>query len=67
MFDQVLIRPEALPWFQGDVRIVTRIGETDLADGDGCPNQDIGSDHFPRLSARCRTLNEEFSNVYGNA
>lgn len=54
MFDQVLIRPDALPWFQGDVEIVTKIGETQLADTDGRPNKEIGSDHFPivfRLAA----------------
>jgi len=47
ILDQVLFRPEALPWFQGDVEIVTEIGDTDLRDANGRPNQEIGSDHFP--------------------
>jgi hypothetical protein len=47
IFDQVLIRAEALPWFADDVEIVTRIGDTDLRGRGGRPNQEIGSDHFP--------------------
>ena len=47
IFDQVLIRPEALPWFADDVEIVARIGDTELGRPDGRPNREIGSDHFP--------------------
>jgi len=47
IFDQVLIRPEALPWFADDLEIVTRIGDTELRRPDGRPNREIGSDHFP--------------------
>jgi len=47
IFDQVLIRPEALAWFQGDVEIVTEIGDTDLRDANGRPSKEVGSDHFP--------------------
>jgi hypothetical protein len=47
IFDQVLIRAEALPWFADEVEIVTKIGDTDLRDRNGRPNPEIGSDHFP--------------------
>lgn len=47
MFDQVLIRDEALPWFAGDIEIVTKIGDTELSGPAGRPNTEIGSDHFP--------------------
>lgn len=47
IFDQVLIRPDALPWFRGDLDIVTRIGEIDLLQPDGRPNVDLASDHLP--------------------
>jgi endonuclease/exonuclease/phosphatase family metal-dependent hydrolase len=47
IFDQVLFRPDVLPWFQADIEIVTKIGETELTGEDGRPNAEIGSDHFP--------------------
>ena len=47
MFDQVLIRPAALPWFQGEVEIVTKIGDDSLLKENGRPNPDVGSDHLP--------------------
>lgn len=47
IFDQVLLRPEMFPWFQGDVEIITNIGETMLARKNGRPNGDVASDHFP--------------------
>ena len=47
MFDQVLVRAEALPWFANELEIVTKIGDTELGGPDGRPNRDIGSDHFP--------------------
>jgi len=47
MFDQVLVRAEALPWFTNDLEIVTKIGDTELSGSDARPNRDIGSDHFP--------------------
>ncbi len=49
IFDQVLIRAEALPWFGDEVEIVTKIGDIELRGADGRPNPDIGSDHFPIL------------------
>jgi hypothetical protein len=55
MFDQVLVRPDVLPWFRGDVEIVTNVGETELTRLNGRPNPAVGSDHFPivfRLAAR---------------
>jgi hypothetical protein len=50
----VLIRPEALPWFQGDVAILTKVGDVDLLGANGRPNPEVGSDHLPivfRLAA----------------
>jgi endonuclease/exonuclease/phosphatase (EEP) superfamily protein YafD len=49
MIDQVLIRPDALPWFSDDIEIVTRIGDTELSDAIGRPDKETGSDHFPLL------------------
>ena len=54
IFDQLLIRPDALPWFHGDVEILCRIGEINLLGSDGRPDADVGSDHLPivfRLAA----------------
>lgn len=54
IFDQVLIRPEALPWFQGDVEILTKVGDVELLGRHGRPNAEVGSDHLPivfRLAA----------------
>ena len=54
IFDQLLIRPDALPWFHGDVEIVSRIGEVNLLGSDGRPDAEVGSDHLPivfRLAA----------------
>ncbi len=47
MFDQVLIRGEALPWFADDIEIVTKIDDTELQRPNGRPDTTIGSDHFP--------------------
>ena len=47
MFDQVLLRPEALPWFQDDVAILTRVGDVDLLGRFGRPDPEVGSDHLP--------------------
>lgn len=55
IFDQVLIRRDVLPWFDG-VEIVTKIGDIELTDNNGRPDNRIASDHFPivfRLAARC--------------
>ena len=57
MFDQVLLRPEALPWFNGHVEIVTEVNGTNLAKPNGRPNNEIGSDHFPIVF----TLNNKLS------
>lgn len=50
MFDQVLLRPELLPWFQNEVEIITSIGKLSLADEQGFPDAEVGSDHFPILA-----------------
>ncbi len=49
IFDQVLIRPDALPWFPGTIEIVTRIGTTDLLRSNGRPDRAVASDHLPLL------------------
>jgi len=49
MFDQVLVRPDALKWFEVDVEIPTAIGDFDLRDRHGRPNRNLASDHFPVL------------------
>lgn len=55
MFDQVLLRPALLPYYQSDsVCIVTRVGHDLLASADWRPNLTIGSDHYPiRLRLTC--------------
>jgi hypothetical protein len=47
IFDQVLVRPDALRWFCGDLEVVTRTKRTSLATTNGRPNRDKASDHFP--------------------
>ena len=47
MFDQLLIRPEALSLCQEEVEIVNRIGDVDLLTARGRPSKTIGSDHLP--------------------
>jgi len=42
-----LIRPDALPWFRGDVEILTKVGGVDLLAANGRPNPEVGSDHLP--------------------
>lgn len=46
MLDQVLLRHEALDWF-GDVKILTKAGDTSLIDRQGRPNVIDASDHLP--------------------
>lgn len=48
IFDQVLLRPDVLPFFE-DVEIVTRIGETELIAANGRPDTHNASDHLPIL------------------
>ncbi len=47
ILDQVLFRPDVLPWFDGTLEIVTRIGDTRLSGSDGRPSRTLGLDHFP--------------------
>jgi hypothetical protein len=47
LFDQLLIRPDALRLVEEDVELLTRVSETDLATRRGRPNRKTGSDHFP--------------------
>lgn len=47
IFDQLLIRPEALTHCQEEVEIVTRIGDTNLLNARGRPDLSVGSDHLP--------------------
>jgi endonuclease/exonuclease/phosphatase family metal-dependent hydrolase len=46
ILDQVLLRPDVLPFFD-DVEILTRIGETELSAANGRPDSQTASDHFP--------------------
>jgi len=49
IFDQVLIRPELLPYFEhDDLLILTNAGEHSLLDTNGRPSKDY-SDHLPIL------------------
>lgn len=47
IFDQILIRPDALPWFDDTIEIVSRIGDINLLTASGYPDPEIGSDHLP--------------------
>jgi endonuclease/exonuclease/phosphatase (EEP) superfamily protein YafD len=50
MLDQVLLRPDLLPYFPHDgVQILTSDGNMTLQKPNGQPNPDVGSDHFPIL------------------
>lgn len=48
MLDQVLIRPDALAWYE-DVEILASAGSTSLQTGLNRPNKNRLSDHFPLL------------------
>jgi hypothetical protein len=48
MFDQVLVRPDLLPYFDDDeVRIITKVGTVSLLTPEGIPNKVAYSDHLP--------------------
>ena len=47
LYDQVMFRADTLPWFKGNVEILTKINGATLAKASGRPNRKIGSDHFP--------------------
>ena len=47
IFDQVMFRPDVLPWFVDEVDIVTTSSGADLKLRSGRPNRRIASDHFP--------------------
>lgn len=48
MFDQVLIRPDLLDYFNDDsLKILTNAGEINLLNPSGIPNKKIASDHLP--------------------
>lgn len=50
MFDQILLRPDLLQYFDDqNLEIVTTDGQTSFAGRDGRPNPKAGSDHFPIL------------------
>ncbi len=50
MFDQVLIRPDLLDFFQIDsLKIITEINGISLLSDFGRPNKSKGSDHLPIL------------------
>ena len=62
IYDQVLIRPQAFPWFDDKIEIVTKIGEVDLLKKNGQPDPDVGSDHLP-ITFGLRGTQMESSNV----
>jgi hypothetical protein len=48
MFDQILVRPELLPFFDDEsVKIITQIGRRSLLNKDGVPDKATASDHLP--------------------
>ncbi len=47
LFDQMLIRPDAVQLVNENVELITRIADVDLATDRGRPSRDVGSDHFP--------------------
>lgn len=50
IFDQVLLRPSLLPWFNNkDLQIVTGDGVTRLINSDGLPERELLSDHLSIL------------------
>ena len=50
MFDQVLLRPELLPYFQNEnLNILTHDGEMSLVSDSGLPDDTLASDHLPIL------------------
>ena len=49
-FDQVLIRPELLPYFRNEnLRILTQVGARSLLTINGLPDSSVASDHLPLL------------------
>jgi endonuclease/exonuclease/phosphatase family metal-dependent hydrolase len=50
IFDQVLLRPDLLEYFNSDgVQILTSVGSVSLLTGSNLPDTNIGSDHLPLL------------------
>ena len=50
MFDQVLLRPQLLPYFSSeDLKILTTDGNSSLLSSDGLPDRSWASDHLPIL------------------
>lgn len=50
MFDQVLLRPDLLPYFRNeDLQILTTDGVTSFLNPNGTPNKRVASDHLPLL------------------
>jgi len=50
IFDQVLLRPDLLPFFRDeDLKIITKIEDVSLLSSSGLPDKSAGSDHLPIL------------------
>jgi hypothetical protein len=48
IFDQVLLRPDLLPFFRDeDLKIMARIEDVSLLSSSGLPDKSVGSDHLP--------------------
>ena len=63
LFDQVLLRPDMLEFFQDDgIEILTRIGPRSLLDRNGIPDSRTASDHLPLFLE----LSIEMGALHGN-
>lgn len=49
MYDQMLIRPELLNVFDGEVTVATEIAGQSLLTVNGLPDKSVGSDHLPLM------------------
>jgi hypothetical protein len=49
IYDQVLIRPDAIKWLDDTIEIIDSVGEVSLLTKQGLPNRNVGSDHLPLI------------------
>ena len=50
IYDQVLVRPDLLPYFRNEeMKVITEVGTRSLMDGSGRPSRQEASDHLPLL------------------
>ena len=67
IFDQVVVRPELLDYFDDtSVRVVTRLDGRSLATRSGHPNRQTASDHFPLVFGNySRTSSSQWLRILG--